>query len=160
MRQDIALATDLPVIFARTCLASSGDTSAINARKADVMSPDVEGLLGAVQRYFDLMYDSDLGRFDRVFAPTAQLHGFRDGRLTMWSAAHFKEVIAARPSPQAVKAPREEMVLALDVAAPDQAVAKVRVRIGATVFVDCLTYHRADGEWVITHKAYNVVLVE
>ena len=120
------------------------------------MSHDVEGLLGAVQRYFDLMYESDLRQFDRVFAPTAQLHGFRDGRLTMWSAAHFKEVIASRPSAHALKAPREEAVLSVDFAAPDQATAKVRVRIGATVFLDCLTYHRADGEWLITHKAYNV----
>jgi Putative lumazine-binding len=117
---------------------------------------DVEGLLAAVRRYFDLMYDSDLRHFERVFAPTAQLHGFRDGRLTMWPAAQFKEVMASRPSPQALKAPREEAILSLDFAAPDQAVAKVRVRIGATVFLDCLTYHRANGEWLVTHKAYNV----
>jgi Putative lumazine-binding len=120
------------------------------------MSNDVEGLLAAVRRYFDLMYDSDLARFDRVFAATAQLHGFREGRLTVWSAAQFKEVMASRPSPQALKAPREEAILSVDFAAPDQAVAKVRVRIGATVFADCLTYHRADGQWLVTHKAYNV----
>ncbi len=124
------------------------------------MSNDVEGLFAALRRYFDLMYDSDLTRFDRIFAPTAQLHGFRDGRLTMWSAAHFKEVMASRPSPQALKASREETVLSLDFAARDQAIAKVRVRIGATVFVDCLTYHRAEGEWLITHKAYNVERME
>jgi len=120
------------------------------------MSGDVEGVLAALRRYFDLMYDSDLSHFDRVFAPAAQLHGFREGRLTLWSAAQFKEVMASRPSPQALKAPREEAILFLDFAAPDQAVAKVRVRIGATVFVDCLTYHRAEGDWLITNKAYNV----
>ena len=120
------------------------------------MSHDVEGLLAAGRRYFDLMYESDLTRFDHVFAPTAHLHCFRDGRLTLWSAAQFKEVMASRPSPHALKAPREEAILSVDFAAPDQAMAKVRVRIGATLFVDCLTYHRADGEWLITHKAYNV----
>ncbi|HEV2550372.1 MAG TPA: nuclear transport factor 2 family protein [Stellaceae bacterium] len=121
-----------------------------------MMSGDVEGLLVAVRRYFELMYDSDLGHFDRVFAPTAQLHGFRDGRLTLWSAGQFKEMMASRPSPRAQAAPREEAILSFDFAAADQVHAKVRVRIGATVFVDCLTYHRADGEWLITHKAYNV----
>src|SRR5262249_8022285 len=100
------------------------------------MSNEIKELLAAVQRYLDLMSDSDLSHFDRVFAPAAQLHGFRDGRLTPWSAAQFKEVMASRPSPQALNAPREEAVLLLDFAAPDQAVAKVRVRIGATVFVD------------------------
>ena len=120
------------------------------------MSDDIEGLLAAVRRYLDLMYVSDMAQFDRVFAPTAQLHGFREGRLTMWSAGQFKEVMASRPSPQALKAPREEAILLVDVAAPDQALAKVRVRIGATVFLDCLTFHRSDGAWLITHKAYNV----
>ena len=33
-------------------------------------------LLAAVERYFALMYDNDVSRFDQVFAPSAQLHGF------------------------------------------------------------------------------------
>jgi hypothetical protein len=40
--------------------------------------PDIIGLTQAVQRYFDLMYDSDVTRFDRVFRASAQLHGFRE----------------------------------------------------------------------------------
>jgi hypothetical protein len=39
----------------------------------------VDGLLRAVREYFDLMYDSDVSRFDRVFRPTAQLHWILDG---------------------------------------------------------------------------------
>jgi len=38
-------------------------------------------LLDAVDRYFDLMFDSDASRFDQVFAQSAQLHGLRDGNL-------------------------------------------------------------------------------
>jgi hypothetical protein len=26
-------------------------------------------LLGAIERYFDMMFDSDVSRFDQVFAP-------------------------------------------------------------------------------------------
>ena len=33
---------------------------------------DVSGLTDAVQSYFNLMYDSDVTRFDRVFRSTAQ----------------------------------------------------------------------------------------
>ena len=117
---------------------------------------DSTGLLQAVQRYFDLMYDSDTSAFDRVFRPSAQLHGFQDGRMTMWPAQKFKEVIAARPSPKSMHAPRHEEVLLLDVASPTQALVKVRVRINTTVFVDYLTYHRIDGEWLVTSKAYHV----
>jgi hypothetical protein len=116
----------------------------------------VQGLTQAVQRYFDLMYDSDTSRFDRVFRSSAQLHGFREGQISMWPAQTFKDVLASRPSPKSVGAPREEEILMMDFASANQAVVKVRVRINTIVFVDHLTYHRIDGEWLVTAKAYHV----
>ena len=118
--------------------------------------PNISGLTDAVQRYFDLMYDSDVTRFDQVFRSSAQLHGFREGQMTMWPAASFKEIIADRPSPKSQSAPREEEILLIDFASADQALVKVRVRINAVVFVDHLTYHRIDGDWLITAKAFHV----
>jgi hypothetical protein len=118
--------------------------------------PDISGLTDAVQRYFDLMYDSDVARFDRVFRSSAQLHGFRDGQMTTWPAATFKEIIAGRPSPKSQDAPRQEEILLVDFASTDQALVKVRVRINALVFVDYLTYHRIEGDWLITSKAFHV----
>lgn len=38
------------------------------------------GLIKAVQKYFDLMYDCDTSRFDQVFRSTVQLHGYREGK--------------------------------------------------------------------------------
>ena len=40
----------------------------------------IRSLLDAIERYFDLMFDSDVTRFDEVFADSAQLHGLREGR--------------------------------------------------------------------------------
>ncbi len=113
-------------------------------------------LTEAVQLYLDLMYDCDVAKFDRVFASTSQLHGFRDGKMTCWPAAQYKEVLAGRKSPKAVGAPREEQLLLLDAASPTQALAKVRVRINDMVFVDYLSYHKVNGAWLITSKAYNL----
>src|SRR5215831_19148835 len=110
-------------------------------------------LTDAVELYLDLMYDCDVGKFDRVFGASSQLHGFRDGKMTCWSAAHYKEVLAGRKSPKALNAPREDEILLLDFASPTQALAKVRVRINDMVFVDYLSYHRIDGRWLITSKA-------
>ena len=115
-----------------------------------------ESLLRAVQRYFDLMYDCDVANFDRVFRSSAQLHGFRDGQMTVWPAETYKAILSKRQSPKSRNAPREEQVLLVDFVSPTQALAKVRVRIGPTVFTDYLTYHRIDGEWLITSKAYHV----
>ena len=79
----------------------------------------IESLTAAVQRYFDLMYDGDTSRFDRVFRPTAQLHGLRDGKMAMFTASGYKELTAGRPSPKSLNAPREEEILLMDFASPD-----------------------------------------
>jgi hypothetical protein len=116
----------------------------------------MHGLAEAVQRYFDLMYDCDTSRFDLVFRSTAQLHGFRNGEMTVWPAQTYKCILADRPSPKSLNAPRQDEILLVDIASTTQALVKVRVRINATVFVDYLTYHRIDGEWLVTSKGYHV----
>lgn len=120
----------------------------------------IESLMPAIRRYLDLMYDSDLSRFDQVFRSTAQLHGFREDTMQMMTAAAFKAVLASRPSPKSLGAPRQEEVLLVDFASSTQALAKVRVRINQTVFVDYLVYHLIDGAWLITAKGYHVERLE
>lgn len=112
-------------------------------------------LTEALQIYFDLMYDGDVSKFDHVFASTAQLHGFREGTMTCWPAAQYKEILAGRKSPKALGSPRDEQLLLLDTTSPTQALAKVRVRINDMVFVDYLSYHKMDDTWLVTSKAYH-----
>ncbi len=118
--------------------------------------PDVQGLTQAVQRYFDLMYDADVSGFDRVFRPTAQLHGLREGKMRMLTAQAYRDILASGPSPKAQSATRQEEILLLDVTSADQALAKVRVRINTIVYVDYLNYHRVDGEWLVSSKSFHV----
>jgi len=120
----------------------------------------IESLTAAVQRYFDLMYDADTSRFDRVFRPSAQLHGFREGKMTLYTAAGYKEVLEGRPSPKSVNAPRQEEILMMDFASPTQAMVKVRVRINTNLYVEYLTYHRIDCEWLITSKGFHTERTE
>lgn len=117
-------------------------------------------LMQAVQRYFDLIYESDVTQFERVFAPTAQLHGLHDGKLAMLSAATYKEAVAARPSVRRRGLPRCEEVLLVDFASPTQALVKVRVRWNTAVYVDYLTYHETDGDWRITSKGFHVESID
>jgi hypothetical protein len=113
-------------------------------------------LNAAVQLYLDLMYDCDVEKFDRVFWPSAQLHGFRGGEMTCWPVAEYKQILAERTSPKALDAPREEEILMLDFASPTTAMAKLQVRINDMVFIDYLTYHWIDGKWLITAKGYHL----
>lgn len=116
----------------------------------------IQALFEAVRRYFDLMFDADITRFDRVFASSAQLHGLRDGNLRMLPAQDYKTVLAAGPSPKSKNAPREQEILLIDFASPTQAVVKVRVRVDAILYVDYLSYHRIDDAWLITAKSFHV----
>ena len=113
-------------------------------------------LLDAVERYFDLMFDSEVSRFDRVFASSAQLHGLRDQNLRVLSAQDYKNVLASGPSPKSRNAPRHQEILLVDFASPTQAVVKVRVRIDTLLYLDYLSYHRINNAWLITAKSFHV----
>ena len=115
-----------------------------------------DSLLDAVERYFDLMFDGDVSRFDEVFAPSAQLHGLRDGGLRRLSAQEFKNALAAGPSPKSKAAPRLQQLLLVDFASPTQALVKVRVRIDTLLYLDYLLFHRIDDAWLITAKSFHI----
>jgi hypothetical protein len=116
-------------------------------------------ITSAINGYFDLMYDADDDRFHDVFHGAALVHGMRDGKLTAWSASEFRDVIRSRPSPAAMKSPREQVILSIEHTASELAAAKVRVRIGRTCFIDHLIFHRIDGKWLVTSKAFHVAQV-
>lgn len=116
----------------------------------------LDSLRQAVSRYFDLMYDSDVSQFDRVFRSSAQLHGIRNGEMRLLTAAAYRDALARTPSPQSLKARRHEEILLVDVTSATQALVKVRVRINALVYVDYLSYHHVDADWRITAKSFHV----
>ena len=99
----------------------------------------IESIASAINGYFDLMYDADDDRFPEVFHGACLVHGMRDGKLTAWSASEFRDVMRGRPSPAAMKSPREQEIL--------------------TGFIDHLIFHRVDGKWLVTSKAFHVARV-
>ena len=113
-------------------------------------------LLAAVDRYFDLMFDSDVSRFDQVFAPSAQLHGLRDGQLRLLPAQDYRQALASRTSPKSKGAPRLQEILLVDIASITQALVKVRVRIDTLQYLDYLSYHYSNDDWRITAKSFHV----
>jgi len=115
-----------------------------------------QSIASAINGYFDLMYDADDDQFLEVFHGACLVHGLRDGKLTAWSASEFRDVMRGRPSPAAMKSPRDQEILSVERTAPELAAAKVRVRIGQTCFVDHLIFHRIDGKWLVTSKAFHV----
>jgi hypothetical protein len=119
----------------------------------------IQTVASAINGYFDLMYDADDTQFLEVFHGACLVHGMRDGKFTTWSASEFRNVMRGRPSPAAMKSPREQAILSIEQIAPELATAKVRVRIGQTGFTDHLIFHRIDEKWLVTSKAFHVARV-
>jgi hypothetical protein len=119
----------------------------------------IQAIVSAINGYFDLMYDAEDSQFPVVFHSAAFIHGMREGKLAAWSAAEFREVMRGRPSPAAMNSPREQEILSLEQGEPDRATAKLRVRIGQTRFVDHLIFHRIDGKWLVTSKAFHIAQI-
>jgi Putative lumazine-binding len=115
-----------------------------------------QALLAVVAHYFEMMFDSDIGRFDYVFAPTAQLHGLRGEGLRVLTAAEYRDLLATNPSPKSKGAPRQQEVLLVDFASPSQALVKVRVRIDAVLYVDYLCFHLIEDKWLVTAKSFHI----
>jgi hypothetical protein len=116
----------------------------------------VASLMQAVQKYLDMMYDCDTSRFDDVFYETAQLHGYRNGKMVCWPNKIYRDILDKRQSAKSLGAPREDEILMVDFASTTQALVKVRIRIMDGVFIDHLTWHRIDGKWLITSKGYYI----
>ncbi|WP_454625243.1 nuclear transport factor 2 family protein [Bradyrhizobium cenepequi] len=119
----------------------------------------IQIIASAISGYFDLMYDADDNQFPGVFHGACLIHGIRDGKLAAWSASEFRDVMRNRESPAAMKSPRDQEILSIQHTEPELATAKVRVRIGQICFVDHLVFHRIDGKWLVTSKAFHVAKV-
>lgn len=122
--------------------------------------PDQQPLFDAIRRYFDLMYSGDVSRFDEVFYPSFQMHGFIEGEMRCATAERYREVMAAQPSPHSLNAARDDAVQLVDFASDTQALAKVQVRINRTIYIDYLIFHYVDGEWRVTSKAYHTLTTD
>ena len=137
-------------------LASSDDIAGAHSTASSIDHAHFSSLVDATHKYFDLMYDCDVSRFDQVFAPSVQLHGYRDGQMMVWPAQTYKDILKKRQSPKSLNAPRLNEILTMDFVSPTMALTKVRVRIVTMLFLDYLTWHYIDGKWLITSKGFHV----
>jgi hypothetical protein len=113
-------------------------------------------LLDTIDQYFETMFDNDTSRFDQVFAPSAQLHGLRDGAMRVLPAADYRALMAQTISPKSKSAPRQQETLSIDFASDTQACAKVSVRIDTVLYLDYLLLHWVKGSWFVTAKSFHV----
>lgn len=123
----------------------------------DAPGDAVQGILAALQDYFDALYDGDVPKMRRVFMPQAHLFSAVEPPLVDWSLDEYMDVIANRESPAAAGAPRQDRILGIDVLGPETAVARVQCAVPPRLFTDALTFVRHEGRWRIVNKVFHYV---
>lgn len=116
-----------------------------------LLPPD---LAAAVQDYFDVLFECDLDKFDRVFHPACHLFTIVDGAERVLPLAAYRDLIAAREAPKRAGYSREETVVAAFPLSDDIAMVRLRVRVGPHVYRDHLHFVRNGERWRIGAKLY------
>ena len=102
-----------------------------------------------VQGYFDAGFDCDGKKMREVFHGAAHIYGIGEaGALSDMDIGAFVKLVE-KPSPPY---PRQDEILSVDFLGKDTAVARVKTRVGNTLFTDNLSFLRLDGKWKIISK--------
>ena len=69
----------------------------------------------------------------------------------------YLPIVAARPSPASRGEPRRDHIDEIQLAGANTALARVRCSIGGADFVDFLSLARADGQWRVIAKVFQII---
>ncbi|MFP6796311.1 MAG: nuclear transport factor 2 family protein [Pseudomonadales bacterium] len=119
-------------------------------------SSDQDLIQKTIQTYFDCMYESDPDKVRRAFHPNARITGYINGRLQEMTVPTFADMVAGQqPSAKEKGEAIQLETVSLDIAG-DTAIARVRDGYIGLIFLDTLSFLKAEGEWVIYNKLFHV----
>ena len=117
---------------------------------------DQEQIETVVRLYIESMYESNHDKVKKAFHENAKVVGFLHGDLLQLSVNDFAGFVASQqPSP---KEKGEDVVFEILTCEIEGTTALVKIRdeyLGIT-FLDTLSFLKADGEWEIYNKLFNV----
>ncbi|HXT81093.1 MAG TPA: nuclear transport factor 2 family protein [Acetobacteraceae bacterium] len=119
------------------------------------MPTDLQDIEGAVQTYFDGLYEGDTAKLASVFHDVSHLFSVTDGKLEDLPRAQWFELVRSRQSAQTRDLPRRDWVVQIDRSGPNTAFAKVHCQIPPRYFTDYLTFVRLAVGWKIVSKTYH-----
>ena len=118
--------------------------------------PRTTELHDAIDVYFRALYHCDPALLDAVFHPASSLFDVDGGAVLAEPFPQWREVVAHRPSPASVGQARDEQILAIDWLSDRAAVARVRLRVLDSVFVDQLSFVDGPDGWQIVAKVWHL----
>lgn len=123
------------------------------ALPAAAQEKDEAGARAAVDHYLAGHITGSAEEFRAAFHPKAMLYWNRDGAFAERTSADY--IAGAPGKPAADEAQRRRSIESLDVTG-NAAMAKVALDYPTVKFTDYLSLVKADGEWRIVNKIFNV----
>lgn len=123
------------------------------AAPAFAQEKDEAGARAAVDHYLAGHATGSPDEFRAAFHPKAMLYWNRDGAFAERTSADYIAGASGKPAPD--EAQRRRAIESLDVTG-NAAMAKVVLDYPSVKFTDYLSLVKADGEWRIVNKIFNV----
>lgn len=118
----------------------------------------IAAIQSALNRYFDVMYECDMAKFDAVFHPACSLFTAGGASLVVRPFQTYREEMEARTSPKSLGQTRAmESIVKIDMLSQDLAMAQVRVQIHDKLFADNLNLVQVSGNWMVVAKIYHCI---
>jgi len=108
-----------------------------------------------LQAYFNGLYTCDTEVLARAFHQRAIYATASSGELVHHTMDTYLPIVAARVSPASRGETRRDAILAIDLAGPVTALARVQCAIGDRFFTDLLTLVHVDDRWQIIAKVFH-----
>ena len=117
---------------------------------------DQEQIETVVKLYIESMDESNPDKVKKAFHENAKVVGFLHGDLLQLSVNDFAGFVASQqPSPKEKGEDVEFEILTCEIEGTT-ALVKIRDKYLGITFLDTLSFLKADGEWKIYNKLFNV----
>jgi Putative lumazine-binding len=129
-------------------------------RMNNLHNPDnpFSAVSGALQDYFDGLYESNTEKLARVFHPLAIYACATETPFLYRTMPEYFPIVDRRPSPASRGEPRRDRILSIAFAGPNTAIVEAECAIGPKRFTDLLTMVRVDERWQIIAKVFHYEL--
>ena len=119
---------------------------------------DSSEIKSVIQTYFDASYENNEEKMMDALSDSAHVYGHdENGALRDWDKKTFIKIVGDKSRSGY---PRLNEILGIDFTGENTAVARVKLRVGDTIFTDVLSFIRIDGKWSIISKLLSGVPVD
>ena len=104
--------------------------------------------------YFDVLQNQNMALFEQVFHKDCVLYSTQNAQTVVRPYQVYRDMVQARASPESVNAPRNDMILMVDVLSNEMALAKVQLRLFDSIMQDYLNLMKINGRWTVAAKHF------